>query len=161
MAYFALNKDRQSMSLHVAALDGSNTRQIVGGESFQGFYAPRFSPDGKRIVFSGFGGPETDEQGNPLATSSRSPLEGILGLFAPAVAEAHGQPWGIWIVNVDGTGLRRLTILYHGLPMASFSPDGTQIIAMDGSGIYLMQADGGQIQQIDTVGDNGGIVWTR
>jgi tricorn protease-like protein len=85
----------------------------------------------------------------------------LLGLFAPATAEAHGLPWDLWTINVDGSGLRRLTQFYEDLPMATFSPDGKQIAVMGAAGIYLMDSDGGNLRRIDPVGDHGGLDWVR
>ena len=51
-----------------------------------------------------------------------SPLDRLLGLFEPPTAEAHGLPWDLWLINSDGSGLRRLTSFYEDLPMAAFSP---------------------------------------
>jgi Tol biopolymer transport system component/mono/diheme cytochrome c family protein len=159
LAYLKLSEDGYTMSLNVAAPDGSNSRELIGGKDFQGFYAPRFSPDGKRIVVAAIGGPPTDPQGNPIKASAPSPLDRLLGLFEPPTAEAHGLPWDLWTVNADGTGLRRLTTFYEDLPMAVFSPDGKQLAVMALGGIYLMDADGSRLRRIDQVGDHGGLDW--
>jgi Tol biopolymer transport system component/mono/diheme cytochrome c family protein len=161
MAYLKLSKDGYQMSLMVAALDGSGARELIGAAAFQGFYAPRFSPDGKRIVVAAIGGPDTDQQGIPLNPSGASPLQRLLGLLAPPAAEAHGLPWDLWSVNIDGSGLRRLTTFNEDLPMAAFSPDGQQIAVMAAGGIYMMQSDGAQLRRIDPLGDHGGLDWAR
>jgi Tol biopolymer transport system component len=146
----------------VANADGSGARALIDGAAFQAFYAPRFSPDGTRIVVAAIGGPETDGQGNPVTPpSGASPLDGLLGLLAPATAEAHGLPWDLWTVHVDGSGLRRLTQFYEDLPMATYSPDGKQIAVMGAGGIYLLDADGANLRRIDAVGDHGGLDWVR
>jgi tricorn protease-like protein len=67
----------------------------------------------------------------------------------------------LWVVNVDGTGLRRLTSFYEDLPIVSFSPDGQQIVVMGEGGIYLMRPDGGQLRRIDQLGDYRGLDWAR
>lgn len=161
LTYLRLSKDGYTMSLEVAAPDGSGTRQVIQGSDFQGLYAPRFSPDGKQIVVAAIGGPETDAQGYPIKTSGVAPLTWLLGLFAAPTSEAHGLPWDLWVVNVDGSGLHRLAGFHEDLPMASFSPDGKQILAMGAGGIYLMQADGSGLRRIDPTGDHGGIDWAR
>ncbi|HEU5098463.1 MAG TPA: c-type cytochrome [Roseiflexaceae bacterium] len=161
LAYLKLDADGYTMSLQVAAPDGSGSRLLIAGADFQGFYAPRFSPDGKQIVVAAIGGPQTDEQGVPINASAPSALDRVLGLFEPTVAEAHGLPWDLWVVNNDGSGLRRLTSFYEDLPMASFAPDGKQIAVMGLGGIYLMDADGSRLRRIDQVGDHGGLDWVR
>ncbi len=161
LAYLKLSEDGYTMSLNIAAPDGSGSREVIGGQDFQGFYAPRFSPDGKQIIVAAIGGPETDQQGNPVKASAPSPLDRLLGLFEPPAAEAHGLPWDLWVVNSDGGGLRRLTSFYEDLPMAAFSPDGKQIAVIGLGGIYMMEADGSRLRRIDQTGDHGGLDWPR
>jgi Tol biopolymer transport system component len=161
LMYIRVPSPEGTPALMLTAGDGSNPRDILKDTNFSSLFVPRFSPDGARIVFAAAGGPETDAQGNPIALPSPSLLERALELLAPPSARAHGAPWGVWIVNQDGSGLRLLTTLYHGAPIASFSPDGTQIAVMDGSGIYLLQTDGSQVLQLDFQGDSGGLVWVR
>ena len=160
LAFLKLSSDGYTMSLVAAAADGSAQRTLIDAKTFQGFYAPRFSPDGKQIIVAAIGGPPTDPGGKPLASpSGASPLDLVLGLFAPATAEAHGLPWAMWMVNVDGSGLRRLTQIYEDLPMAAYSPDGKQIVVLGAGGFYLMDADGANLRRIDPKGDHGGLDW--
>jgi hypothetical protein len=81
----------------------------------------------------------TDDQGYPR-TSSRSPLDRLLGLIEPPTAEAHGAPWDIWVINTDGSGLRRLPNVREDTPMALVAPTGQQIVMMDAGGIYSDEA---------------------
>jgi Tol biopolymer transport system component len=159
MAYIHFDEQSAAFSLHVAAPDGSGDREVIAAGAFSDFYAPRFFPDGTRIVVAAIGGPVTDEQGNPIQPSSQSPLERFLGLFAPARAEAHGAPWDLWVVNADGTGLRRLPGVREDTPMAAVSPDGTRIVMMGAGGIYLLDADGSHLRKIDLLGEHGGLDW--
>jgi mono/diheme cytochrome c family protein len=161
LAYLKLSDDGYTMSLNIAAPDGSGNRELIGGKDFQGFYAPRFSPDGKQIIMAAIGGPQTDARGYPIKASVPSPLDRLLGMLEPATAEAHGLPWDLWSINSDGTGLRRLTSFYEDLPMAAFAPDGKQVAVMGLGGIYLMDADGSKLRRIDQTGDHGGLDWPR
>jgi Tol biopolymer transport system component/mono/diheme cytochrome c family protein len=161
LAFLKLSEDGYTMSLMLAAPDGSGAKELIKGDDFQGFYAPRFSPDGKRIVVAAIGGPETDEQGNPKAASAPAPLGRLLGLLEPPAAEAHGIPWDLWSVNTDGSGLRRLTHFSEDLPMAAFSPDGKRIAVLAESGVYMIDGDGSHLRRIDPVGDRGGLDWAR
>jgi mono/diheme cytochrome c family protein len=161
LAYLKLDEDGYTMSLMVAAPDGSNPRELLAGDEWQGFYAPRFSPDGKRIVVAAVAGPETDAEGNPKAANAPSAVDRLLGLFEPATAEAHGIPWELWSINADGSGLRRLTNFAEDLPMAAFAPDGGQIAVLGELGMYLMDPDGSQLRRIDSLGDRGGLDWAR
>ena len=98
--YMALLRDGlwrpTSLEIFVMNADGSGLRQVtsLGGASF----APFFSPDGKKIIFS-------SNQHNP-----------------------RGRDFELWLVNVDGTGLERVTwnASFDGFPM--FSPDGKKLV---------------------------------
>ena len=80
------------LEIFVADADGSNARQVtdLGGASF----APFFTPDAKRILFS---------------TSHHDP---------------RGREFDIFAIDVDGTNLEQITFTegFDGFPM--FSPDG-------------------------------------
>lgn len=80
------------LEIFVADADGSNVQQVtyLGGASF----APFFTPDAKRILFS---------------TNHHDP---------------RGREFDIFAINVDGTGLEQVTYTpgFDGFPM--FSPDG-------------------------------------
>src|SRR5215213_1806469 len=161
LVYVGPSADGARRELRVAALDGSGTRSLIKGMSFDAVVAPRFSPDGKQILFGAAGGPATDGQGHPTTASVPASLLQLLGWFKPATAEAHGIPLDLWIVQRDGTGLRRLTAFNADDPRAAFSPDGTQIAIMSGNGIYLMDRDGRRLRQIASVGGYGGLDWVR
>ena len=161
MVYVHFDKQNAAFSVHLAAPDGSGDRELISAGAFSDFYAPRFFPDGTRIIVAAIGGPVTDEQGYPVKTSNRSPLQGLFDVLAPPTAEAHGAPWDLWVVNIDGTGLRRLPMVREDTPMVAFAPDGKQIVMMGAGGIYLMSADGSNLRKIDPLGDHGGLDWAR
>jgi Tol biopolymer transport system component len=80
----------------VARVDGSEMRQVtqLGGAN----WAPFFTPDGTRIVFS---------------SNHSSP---------------RGFPFNLFMVNLDGTGLEQVTFdtAFDSFPM--FSPDGKRLV---------------------------------
>jgi TolB protein len=99
-AYQALLAQRlvrpNKMEIWTMNADGSDQRQItkLGGANF----APFFTPDGKRIIFS---------------SNHKQPRSGNFDLF---------------LVNLDGSGLEQVTTegTFDGFPM--FSPDGKYLI---------------------------------
>lgn len=84
------------MEIWVMNADGTDPRQItqLGGANF----APYFTPDGRRIIFS---------------SNHRNP---------------RSRNFDLYLVNLDGTGLEQVTTNpeFDGFPM--FSPDGTKLI---------------------------------
>jgi TolB protein len=98
--YQALLRERlvrpNRMEIWVMNADGSNQHQItsLGGANF----APYFTPDGKRIIFS---------------SNYKNP---------------RSRNFDLYLVNADGTGLEQITTHteFDGFPM--FSPDGHQLV---------------------------------
>lgn|GEM_PF-1204740 len=115
--------------LMIADLDGKNAKQVLGSE-FIAIYAPAVAPGGQRVVFAAIGGPQTPPQA--------SLWDGIVGFFGPTAASAHGLPWDLWIVNSDGSGLRRLTSLNEDMPYPVWSKDGTRLIFVGATGLYQL-----------------------
>jgi Tol biopolymer transport system component len=87
-----------TFEIWVMNADGSNKRQITNLDS--GSFAPFFTPDGKRIIFS-------------------------TNYFA---ADPRKRNFDLALINLDGTGLERVTYnpTFDGFPM--FSPDGKKIV---------------------------------
>lgn len=84
------------MEIWVANADGSNKRQVTNNGKAN--FAPYFTPDGKRIIFS-------SNMGDP-----------------------KGRQFEIYTVGVDGSGLEQITYggQFDAFPM--FSPDGKRLV---------------------------------
>jgi Tol biopolymer transport system component len=82
--------------------DGSNKRQVTKLNAAS--FAPFFTPDGKRIIF-------------------------CTNYFDPNRTDRHKQPnFDLALINIDGTGLERVSYneTFDGFPM--FSPDGKKLV---------------------------------
>jgi mono/diheme cytochrome c family protein/Tol biopolymer transport system component len=160
IAYLRLNPaDGLPMSVYVARSDGGDARVVLDGLFFEGFHTPLFSPDGRSLIVSARGGPPTDTEGYPLPLESAPSASLLQRLFGSATAKAHGGAWELWHVNIDGSGLRRMTNFAEDDPVATFSPDGTQIAVLGTRGLYLMNADGSRLRQVASMSGPGGLVW--
>ncbi len=142
--------------------DGSGYTQLTDTDATD-FYAS-FAPVTHRIVFiSRRDGAFLIYDMNPDGSDVRriGPTD-IGGLYAPVVspdgqrlaftaADTTGQH--IWVVNMDGSGLTKLTDTSGFNVDATWSPDGTKIAfssARDGpSAHYIMNADGSDVRKID------------
>lgn len=84
------------MEIFVADADGKNKRQLTNFNCAS--FAPVFTPDGKRIVFS----------------SNKH--------------ECDGRKFELYMMNVDGTGLKQITNFGGFTSFPEFSPDGKRIV---------------------------------
>lgn len=116
-------------------------KNAIAAPSVCTVHRPRWSPDGKRIVFEGIGRFVTDE-----------------------FQKAHGVPEPMnsgdyvlepWIVNADGSGLKRLIsddaykmiagrVQTGGTRDPVFSPDGNRVAFAHGNSIAVVTVDGKQ-----------------
>ncbi|MFE2729419.1 TolB family protein [Kitasatospora sp. NPDC059327] len=128
------NKQIQYSDLYLMSPDGTNAQRLTfltNDKPYSGDVRnPSWSPDGKQLVFEY----RTSTTGQPAAGRA------------------------LYVVNADGTGLRRLTPweLRAG-ERASWSPDGTRIVFTTypagpdyspGGGIYTVQPDGSTIDAL-------------
>ena len=135
----------------VADISGSNSRLIFHHPDFGEYHAPRYSPDGRHIGFTASGGPDL-----PGATPVAHPLSPLapIGLSS---AFAHGFPADLWLIDADGTALRRLTSVGEDMPTPAWLPDSSGLVFQGLRGIYLYQLATGQLQFIDDQGWHAGL----
>ncbi len=150
--------------VYVMDADGSNMRRLMHtpGEGTSS-WAADWSPDGQKIVFMSNGGGSPpgsngydlyvmNADGSNLRPLTRAHRWNATPAWSPdgehiafaSDREDKGNA-GIWLIAPDGTGPRRLSD--HGA-RPSWSPDGKKIAFMGGDGIYVMDADGTNIQRL-------------
>ncbi len=121
--------------------------------------SPVFSPDGTKIAFAASN------------LFSMAPPKSNDGLTATAAAYAAPQPMSrggpgpfqhptlqdVWVVNTDGTGLKKISEIVESQPSVDWSTDGKFIYALGGGGFWKVDAATGQTQQVGP-GEPGGII---
>lgn len=132
-----------TQDLWVASIHGTDPKRLVGEPDFQLLAAPRFAPDSQRIAFVA-----VPAMGRSPAGRTDHPVGQLLVQVGPGTAYAHGVPWDLWLVNADGTGLRRLTDLEEDSPVPTWSPDGRWIAFSGELGLYLVDAEGRQVRRL-------------
>jgi Tol biopolymer transport system component len=135
---------------------GAQAQPIQRPEApFAAVLAPRWAPDGEQLVFAASDGAPTSDAGEGAL---RPLIDRLLGV---RVAEAHGLPADLWVVDATGGSLRKLTNQGIDDPRAAWSPDGGRLAYSVGiaSGVMILDVASGQEQRLTDQGDYGGIAW--
>ncbi|MFX0544986.1 Tol-Pal system beta propeller repeat protein TolB [Roseovarius sp. S1116L3] len=167
-------KDQRAKRLAIMDYDGANVTYLTDSSSL--VLAPRFSPNGDRILYTSY------ESGFPkiyvldVASVNRRqlPTQDATMSFAPRFApdgqtvvyslEAGGNT-DLYTMNINSGASTRLTSAPSIETAPSFSPDGRQIVfESDRSGrnhLYVMPASGGEARRISSGDGNYGTpVWS-
>jgi Tol biopolymer transport system component len=122
---------------------GAGERELVPAGQFPDIAYPRFSPRGDQVAFM-----------------AAAPFVGRSAwLFAPAVAYAHGLPWDLWIVGLDGSPARLLAPLGGDDASLAWSPDGSQIFSYSGTGSAVVDVATGEVATYSYLAGYGAIAW--
>jgi Tol biopolymer transport system component len=154
--------DGKTLALYVAHKDGSVTSGLVNadGTGFLGFDPPdrtlslacfEWSPDGDRLACEGFDQPDPArfglytvraKDGRDLQPVTKGHRVGLCG-YSPdgsRIAYLEDDRY-LTVVNVDGTGRRRITDTPFGLG-CDWSPDGRGIVAASEGSLVLVGLHG-------------------
>lgn len=145
-------------NLWIVSAAGGEPRQLTRGP--QNDVAPSWSLDGTRIVYhSDAGGGTThifsiDQRGGSPKQLTDGPNRDNTPVYSPdgkriAFASFRDNQWNIYVMNADGSDIRRLTDTSFNIK-PSWSPDGKQIL-------FQSDRDGGQ-QQLFVIAVEGGPV---
>jgi TolB protein len=174
---FNSTRDGPTMSGYLVGPDGSDLRRI---QSDAWIEYPAFSPDDSRIAFMSIDGssysikvielatgtitqlthgpgedgwPAWSPDGSTIAFSSQRDDCG----FAPLDQECRrtgdiGPHHDIWLVNADGSNLRRVTPEFG--QFVTWSPDG-QYLLISGASLYVVRPDGTGRLELHAAGSSG------
>jgi TolB protein len=153
-------RDRRSKRLAIMDQDGANLRYLTDGRFT--VVAPRFSPQGDRVLYTSFEAGEPRIMVMELASLRPRALRDQGGMtFAPRFAPdgqtvvfslSRGGTTDLFTVNLNSGNLRQLTASPSISTSASFSPDGSRLVfESDRAGtqqLYVMAAGGGEPRRI-------------
>jgi Tol biopolymer transport system component len=131
LVYVAIDPETRLQSLLIGNPTGGDVNVLASvAEGFLTFELPVFSPDGLRVAFA--------------ATDLNLPPEST----GPSSA-SHPFAKDIWLINRDGSGLRRIGELAEPAPSLTWSSDGGSIYVLGGSGIVRIDATTGVVTPVD------------
>jgi TolB protein len=160
LAFVVTQPNSYTQALYVWPTDAPNAALVFGQPSATLVQSPRFSPDGRHVVFAA-----APAYGIKPGTGAASPpflprTSDLVAWLQPSVAYAHSVPFDIWMVDVDGSNARRLTNVDQHVDFPTWSADGRWIAFTGEPGLYLINADGTQLSQLSQEGLPSGLTWT-
>lgn len=162
IVYLMTDLTSYAQSLWVANPDGSLPQRLVEAGRFGAMFQPKPSPDGSAIVFGAAGDTQSAVPG-PGGTGGVvvpwMPKWLRSALAPPRVAEAHGIPWDLWMIQSDGTRLRRVTEILEDSPYAVWLPSGDAIAFMGERALYHVDKDGRQVVRLADELGGIGLTW--
>ena len=155
-AVFGLSSSRAddgTWAICVMQADGSNVRQVARADAYRAHGSPRWSHDGKRLVFDVSGGPggarkcfavKVDGSGlqelgdHAMPDWSADDKQLIYSHYGGGGVQA-----GTWVQNLDGQGR---TWMVEGIS-ARWSPDGKRLALTIDYRIYVLDVGGAEAPQ--------------
>lgn len=156
LAYIKINPEDFMGQLMLAAPDGQDAKPIGQGQPpLRGFAGPRWAPNNRDLLFTASGSAVSNARPREDVGSV---IERLLGI---GVAEAHGLPSDIFIVNVETGLLRQVTSANLDDPRAAFGPNGERLAYVGGgSGSVVIVDLATDAKVVRTPqGNYGGIAW--
>jgi hypothetical protein len=124
----------------------SDERLLIPAGRFPDVAHPRFSPHGDQLAFV-------------AAIVPGAKRDQLADWFAAAVALAHGLPWNVWLLNLDGSAPRLLAELAADDPSVTWSPDGRQLFVYGGTGSFIVDALTGETSAFAYLAGYGTTAW--
>ncbi len=152
-------------AVFVSGVNGAKVSQILDDSHSGGWTS--WSPDGKQILYA------KDDQIWIVPTSGGTPRSlakqpgARAAMWSPdgkqiAFDAGDDRDRGIYVMNADGSNLKRITAKNVYVALPTWSPDNTKIGALCNDKLCVMNSDGSNLINITTDGGfTGRISWTK
>jgi TolB protein len=151
---FVMNADGSGAVRLARSLDQPECRPFIDTGGCEGTNGPiwdshpAWSPDGKRIAYSGVGGIWImNADGSQLDRVTESPVDDLDPAWSPdgtriAFVRGSGPGGDLYLMNADGSGVRKIYQEDGRAREPAWSPDGDRIVFREGDEIHVVKADG-------------------
>ena len=135
------------LELIISQADGSNAEVVLDAESFEAVDAPLFPAGRDEVCFSAV---------NPQPQSALSMWERLLGVRR---VRAHSVPSDWYCLSLDSGELVQLTDLNALGLYGDFNPEATHLAFISTDGVYILAADGSDLQKLKDASAFGTLNW--
>lgn len=164
---FKVEPTQGKSEIYVADYDGHNAQRLTSDGSIVA--APTWVPGRRAVLYTSYrlGNPDVflhEFSGNRRAVSRQAGLNTSAavsrdGQRVALILSKDGSP-NLYVMRLDGSGLKRLTENRQGDSSPCWSPDGTTLCFSSRSGgpsaLYTISASGGSPRRLRTVGVSNG-----
>ncbi len=147
LVYSSVDPKTRAEQLIVSDVKGGSARVIVPDTSGLAlFLASAFSPDGSQIAFAAV---DVRSVAPPPVPPGASPPQ----------SSTHPFAQDIWLVNRDGSGLKRLGEIAENMPALTWSGDGSKVYAIGPGYLWRLDPSAATAEQVRESGVRSWIVW--
>jgi Tol biopolymer transport system component len=151
LVYASVDRRTYVEQLMVTDIGGRSPSVVVPDTSGLAlFIATAFSPDGSQIAFAAV-------DVRQIAPPPAPP--GVPGVPPPAMSLMHPFAQDVWLVNRDGSGLKRLGEIAENMPSLTWSGDGSRIYVVGPSYLWRLDPVAATAEQLRQSGDRSWIIW--
>jgi Tol biopolymer transport system component len=154
IVYTAINPETRVQRLVIEDLATDDEPRVLVNE-YAGlalFSAVSFSPDETQIAFAA-----VDFLNSPAPPPMPPPPQDETTHVATVTTHPFAQD--VWLINTDGTGLRRLGDIAENMPSVTWSGDGSSIYALGPAFLWRIDPATAEPEKLRESGERGAILW--
>jgi Tol biopolymer transport system component len=154
IVYTAIDPQTRVQKLELDNLTASDEPRILVDENsgLALFSAVQFSPDGSVLAFAAVDVALTVPPPPPPVQHSVTATHTVATMMHPFAQD-------VWVVNPDGTGLRRVAEIAENRPSVTWSGDGAHIYALGPNFLWRLDPATNEGEQLRQSGERGSILW--